>query len=129
MLTLDLPIQQMLSHALHQLSGLSVSLLDIKGVILFWNIGAKALEGYEAGEVIGKPLDILHPPLEQKEELSRYLLECADREGEVKNIGRRLKKDGTIYIASVLLNRIVDKAGNHLGYIRIARELKYHEKD
>ena len=127
MLPADMHI--MLSQAIHQLNGLSVSLLNIQGVFLFWNTGAKLLDGYESDEVIGKPLNILHPTIEKKEKLSEYLLSAAGKEGHVKNIGRRIRKDGSIYIASVLFNAILDKTGKLIGYIRIARELRSNEAE
>lgn len=127
MMPFDNTMHVMLTHAIHQLNGLSVSLLNAQGVFLFWNAGAQVLDGYESNEIIGKPLNILHPPVEKKEKLSDYMLSTASKEGQVRNIGRRVKKDGSVYIASILLNKIIDNAGRHIGYIRIARELRSNE--
>lgn len=129
MLPIEPAIHLMLNQAIHQLSGLSISLLNAQGVFLFWNTGAKLLDGYEPDEVIGKPLQVLHPTIEKKGQLSEYLLSTAGKEGHVKNIGRRIRKDGSIYIASVLLNAIRDNKGKHIGYIRVARELRSDETE
>lgn len=127
MLPYDHSLQLLLNLAIHQLSGLSVSVLNMQGVILLWNKGAQLLDGYEPSEIIGQPLNILHTPVARREQLSEYLLLSAMREGQVKNIGPRVKKDGSVYVASVLFNRILDEEGNSVGFIRIARELRGHE--
>jgi PAS domain S-box-containing protein len=124
---IDPALQQIVSHAIHQVKEFSISLLSVQGIFVFWNVGAKLLDGYEPEEIVGKPLDILHPGLEKMSNLTDYLFNTAGNEGSVKNIGRRLKKDGTVYMASVVLNSVFDKAGNHVGYLRIARELKGNE--
>jgi PAS domain S-box-containing protein len=127
MIHLDAVITSMLSIAIHQVKDLSITLLNAQGVFLFWNVGAKLLDGYEQDEIIGKHLHTLHPEIEKNERLSEYLFTTAKKNGRVKNIGRRVKKDGTIYIASVIINSIFDEAGNQIGFVRIARELKGNE--
>ena len=119
----------MLGLAINQIKDISITMLSIHGEFLYWNTGARLLDGYESDEIIGKPLDTLHPLTEQRENLSEYLLSAAKREGRVKQIGRRLKKDGTIYLASVVFNTILDETGKHVGYIRVARELNSNEID
>jgi PAS domain S-box-containing protein len=123
----DPSIQLMLKHAIHHVQDFSIALLTIQGIFVFWNKGAAALDGYEAEEIIGKPLNTLHPVAEKKEKLDEFLLTTALKEGRAKHIGRRLKKDGTIYWASVVFNSIYDEKGKHLGFIRIARELRGNE--
>jgi PAS domain S-box-containing protein len=127
MLSGDPTIHVILARAIHQVTDFSITVLNIHGVFLFWNKGATNLDGYEANEIIGKPLSTLHPSIEQKEKLSENLLSTAAKEGRAKHIGKRLKKNGTIYWANVVLNAIFDEAGKHIGYIRIARELRAGE--
>jgi PAS domain S-box-containing protein len=43
---------------------------DLNGIIASWNQGAEKLYGYEAEEVVGKPITLLIPPERQDEELS-----------------------------------------------------------
>ncbi len=127
MILINPMIQHILNHAIMQVKDLSITLLNIQGIFLFWNRGATLLDGYEPNEILGNPLNILHPVAEKEENLSEYMLSTALKEGRVKHIGRRLRKDGTIYWASVLLNAIFDETGKHVGYIRIARELRGNE--
>jgi PAS domain S-box-containing protein len=124
---IDPSVQLMLKHAIDQVQDFSIALLTIQGLFVFWNKGAAALDGYEAEEIIGKPLKILMPAAEKNEKLDEFMLNTALKEGRSKHVGRRLKKDGTIYWASVVLNSIYDENGTHLGFIRIARELRGNE--
>jgi PAS domain S-box-containing protein len=112
----DTMISSMLNLAIHQVKDLSITLLNAQGLFLFWNTGAKLLDGYDQNEIIGKHLNTLHPDIERNEKLSDYLFTTANKNGRVKNIGRRVKKDGTIYIASVIINSIFDEAGNQVGF-------------
>ncbi len=124
MIHFDPTLQHLLNHSMSQVKDFSITLLDIHGLFLFWNKGATLLDGYEANEIIGKPLDTLHPQAEKTEKLGEYMLKQAVKEGRVKQIGKRIKKDGTIYLASVVMNAIFDNKGKHLGYIRIAHPLR-----
>ncbi len=119
----------MLSNAIFHVKDLSITLLSLQGVFLFWNKGATELDGYTPEEIIGQPLDTLHPNLEKKDKLSEYMLTTASKEGSVKQIGRRIKKDGTIYLATVAVNSICDEDGNLVAYLRVARELKPNETE
>ena len=116
-------IELMINNGINQVKDFSITLLNMQGVFLYWNEGAVLLDGYEPQEIVGKPLNTLHPKLEKKEKLDEYLLSSAAREGRAKHIGKRLKKDGSTYWASVVLNAIFDGAGEHIGYIRIAHEI------
>jgi PAS domain S-box-containing protein len=129
MIPISATTQMMLVHAIHNVKDFSISLLDLNGLFLFWNNGAILLDGYQPNEIIGKPLHMLHPKLEREIKLSDYLLTTAAEEGRSKHIGKRLRKDGTTYWASVVFNTIFDEVGKHVGYIRIARELRDNEVD
>jgi PAS domain S-box-containing protein len=120
---IDINLQLLLNNSVNQVRDFSIALLDVHGFFLFWNKGATILDGYEANEIIGQPLTTLHPPTEKEEKLGEYMLEHAVKEGRVKQIGKRMTKSGTIYLASVVINAIFDQAGKHIGYIRIASSL------
>src|SRR4051812_24948317 len=101
MLNGDPTIHFLLARAIHQVTDFSITVLNIHGIFLFWNKGATSLDGYEANEILGKPLSTLHPSIEQKENLSENLLSTAAKEGRAGHIGKRLKKNGTTYWASI----------------------------
>jgi len=129
MIHIDASTQLVLCNAIFQAKEWSITMLSVQGMFLFWNKGATLLDGYTPDEIIGKPLDILHPPLEKKDNLSEYMLTTAFSQGSVKQIGRRLRKDGTVYVASVELNGIYNEEGKPIAFLRIARELKPNEKE
>ena len=95
---------------------------DTKGIIQTWNRGAERLFGYEAEEIIGRPVSILIPPDRQDEEpeiLNRI------RRGEYvppyETVRRR--KDGSIVDVSLTVSPLKDARGQVVGASKIARDI------
>jgi PAS domain S-box-containing protein len=94
---------------------------DLDGIIATWNGGAKKLYGYEAEEVVGKPIAILIPPERQDEEpaiLARI------RRGERIEHHETVRqcKDGRRIDVALTVSPIVD-AGEVVGASKIARNI------
>jgi PAS domain S-box-containing protein len=95
---------------------------DINGIITSWNQGAERLFGYEAAEVIGRPITILIPPDRLDEEpavLARI------RRGEsvdhFETIRRR--KDGSPVEISLTISPIRGSNGVIIGASKVARDI------
>ena len=105
----------------------AIVLLDLDGTILSWNRGVEEIKGYKPGEIIGQNFNIFYLPLDRQERLPEKLLELAKREGRAKHIGRRVRKDGSVFWGSVLITALHDEEGNVVGFTKLTRELKDHE--
>jgi len=95
---------------------------DLNGIITSWNLGAERLFGYEAREVIGRPVTILIPPerwSEETEILSQ--LRRGNRVDHFETIRRR--KDGTLLDISLTVSPIKDSTGHVIGASKIARNI------
>jgi PAS domain S-box-containing protein len=99
---------------------ISGSALD--GTISSWNEGAKAIYGYCAEEVIGKPMSILSPP-DRRDEMF-HILACI-REGQrISHFETvRKAKDGRHIDVSLTVSPVKDAAGKLLGAAGIARDI------
>jgi len=65
------------------------------GEILTWNRGAQEIFGYQAEEIIGRPVSLLIPP-ERREEARRYQARVMDQAAALPIIHTlRLRKDGS----------------------------------
>jgi PAS domain S-box-containing protein len=94
----------------------------LDGFITSWNPGAQKIFGYNADEVIGKPMLILFPPdrlAEEKEILARIARgESVDHYETI-----RIRKDGKAINLSVTISPIVDTGGRVIGASKIARDI------
>jgi PAS domain S-box-containing protein len=94
----------------------------LDGVIVTWNQGAERIFGYEADEVVGKPITILIPPDHLDEEpMILERLRRGDRIDHYQTIRRR--KDGTLINVSLSVSPVRNAAGEIIGASKIARDI------
>ncbi|HWK46965.1 MAG TPA: PAS domain S-box protein [Stellaceae bacterium] len=92
------------------------------GVIQTWNKGAEHLFGYEAHEVIGRPVNILLPPARQDEEpgiLDR--IRRGERIDHYETV--RMRKDGSLLDISLTVSPLKNAEGKIVGASKIARDI------
>jgi PAS domain S-box-containing protein len=109
----------------------AILLIDVHGVIRYWNRGAECMFQYARAEVVGQRIGFLLPPdLQEADELGA-LQERIDREGQVTNFGtRRVRKDGTELWVSVTRTVLHDSHGRAIGSTAIIRDVSdLHEKE
>ncbi|MFO1246713.1 MAG: PAS domain S-box protein [Alphaproteobacteria bacterium] len=94
----------------------------LDGVVTDWNIGAQAIFGYTAEEMIGKPVTLLIPPgLEGEEEA---ILARIRRDEKVEHFEtRRRRKDGAIIDVAVAITPLHDASGRLVGASKVARDI------
>jgi PAS domain S-box-containing protein len=112
---------------IEEIQDYAIILLDLDGNILTWNKGVEKIKGYKANEIIGKNFRIFYLPRDRDEGLPEKLLDLAKKEGRAKHIGRRVRKDGTIYWGSILITALHDDDGNVVGFTKLTKELMDYE--
>lgn len=120
-------IEELHSRMISEIQDYAIILLDVDGTILTWNKGVQEIKGYTADEIIGQNFSIFYLPQDRQAGLPQQLLDLAKREGRARHIGRRLKKDGTIFWGSIVITAIHDEANNILGFTKLTRPLRDHE--
>ncbi len=99
---------------------------DLTGTITTWNAAAVRLFGYEAPEVIGKPLSVLVPP-ERTAEWTDLLVRL--RAGEVIRLEtERVKKGGERVDVAVTLSTIKDPTGKPVEVAKIVRDITQRKR-
>ena len=101
----------------------AIILLDIDGTILTWNAGAEKIKGYKPEEIIGQNFRIFYMPLDREAGLPEQLINHAKKEGRARHIGRRLRKDGTIFWGSILITALHDDDGEVIGFTKLTSEV------
>ena len=97
--------------------------LDPEGRIVSWNTGAERLKGYSTGEVLGKSFRIFYDTSAIRAGKPEANLAKAAREGECKDEGWRLRKDGSRFWASVVITALRDDEGRLRGFMKITRDM------
>jgi PAS domain S-box-containing protein len=100
----------------------AIYMLDPSGIITNWNAGAERIKGYLAEEVIGRHFGMFYAPEDQAAGLPGQSLETARREGRFAAEGWRVRKDGTRFLASVVIDAIYDE-GVLIGFAKITRDV------
>lgn len=105
----------------------AIILLDIDGTILSWNKGAEKIKGYKENEILNQNFRLFYMPQDRQALLPEQLIELAIKEGRARHIGRRLRKDGTIFWGSILITALHDEDGEVIGFTKLTKELSDDE--
>ena len=101
----------------------AIIMLDPQGNVISWNAGAKNTTGYSADEIVGQPISRLYLPQQVTEGAVTRTLQTAAERGRFEDDGRRLRKDGSIFWANVVITPLHDDAGNLRGYAKVVRDV------
>jgi PAS domain S-box-containing protein len=101
----------------------AIYMLDEAGNVVSWNRGAERIKGYSAGEIIGQHFSRFYTEDERRQGVPQTALATAVRAGKYEAEGSRVRKDGSTFLASVVLNAIRDPSGSLLGFAKITRDV------
>jgi PAS domain S-box-containing protein len=97
--------------------------LDANGVIMTWNRGGERLKGYSADEVIGTHFSRFYLQPEIDRQHPQFELEQAKAVGKYEEEGWRVRKDGTVFWANVVITALRDSHGRLRGFGKVTRDL------
>jgi PAS domain S-box-containing protein len=101
----------------------AIYMLDVNGAITNWNRGAERIKGYKAHEVMGRHFSLFYTPEDRQAGLPARALATAQAVGRFEAEGWRIRKDGTRFWASVLVDPIYDDNGVHIGFAKVTRDI------
>lgn len=101
----------------------AIFMLDPQGRVASWNEGAERIKGYRAEEIIGKHFSIFYPEEDKVADKPGRELKGAAEEGRFEDEGWRIRKDGSLFWANVVITRIQDAQGNLIGFSKVTRDL------
>lgn len=106
----------------------AIFLMDSKGYIKTWNKGAEKFKGYKASEIIGKHFSTFYRQVDLDSKKPEKELEVAIKFGRVEDEDWRVRKDGSLFWASVIITTLYDKDNNHIGFAKVTRDLTERKK-
>ncbi|MDT3309973.1 PAS domain S-box protein [Pseudomonas sp. rhizo66] len=101
----------------------AIYMLSPEGRVSNWNQGAQRIKGYLPEEIIGQHFSIFYTPEDRELGEPQRALEIATREGRFENKSWRMRKDGTRFLAHVVVDAIRGDTGSLLGFAKITRDI------
>jgi PAS domain S-box-containing protein len=101
----------------------AIYMLDPDGHIRTWNAGAARIKGYRADEVIGRHFSMFYTAEERAVGAPARVLEAAARDGRYEAENWRVRKDGSRFWASVVIDAVRASSGTLLGFAKITRDV------
>ncbi|EUB84738.1 hybrid sensor histidine kinase/response regulator [Pseudomonas sp. GM30] len=101
----------------------AIYMLSPEGRVSNWNQGAQRIKGYQPEEIIGQHFSIFYTPEDRVAGEPQRALEIATREGRFENKSWRMRKDGTRFLAHVVVDAIRGETGTLLGFAKITRDV------
>lgn len=120
-------LERLHKQMIAEIQDYAIILLDIDGTILSWNAGVEKIKGYKEKEILGQNFRIFYMPQDRQAMLPEQLIALATKEGRARHIGRRLRKDGSIFWGSILITALHDEDGSVIGFTKLTKELSQHE--
>jgi PAS domain S-box-containing protein len=103
-------------------------MLDPDGRVSNWNTGAEAIKGYKADEIVGQHFSRFYTEEDRARGEPQRALATALAEGKYEKEAWRLRKDGSRFYASVVIDPIHDEDGRLLGFAKITRDITERRK-
>ncbi len=107
---------------LNSVTDYAIYMLDAQGYVRSWNPGGERIKGYAADEIIGRHFSRFYDREEVASGVPAKNLQTAATAGRYSGEGWRLRKDGSRFHASVVIDPIW-QGGELMGFAKITRDI------
>lgn len=101
----------------------AIYMLDRSGHVSSWNPGAERIKGYTTGEILGRHFSEFYTAEDRAAGVPTRALSTAEHTGKFEGEGWRVRKDGTKFWASVLIDALHSPSGELIGFAKITRDM------
>ncbi|MBE7367725.1 PAS domain-containing hybrid sensor histidine kinase/response regulator [Ramlibacter pallidus] len=101
----------------------AIFMLSPEGIVGSWNVGAASIKGYEASEIIGRHFSAFYTPEDQQSGKPARALATARDRGHFEDEAWRVRKDGSLFWANVVITAVRDPKGELRGYAKVTRDM------
>jgi PAS domain S-box-containing protein len=106
----------------------AIYMLDKRGRVSNWNTGAAGIKGYSADEIVGQHFSRFYTDEDRTNGEPERALQTALTEGKYEREAWRVRKDGTLFWAHVLIDPIYNEDGEHVGFAKVTRDATERKK-
>src|SRR4051794_4303565 len=118
----DKHLESYFPEAVSEVKGFAIFMLNVDGVIQTWNVGCQLMKGYKPEEAIGQNYRILFPDNLREQQMPERERRLAKENGRYESENWRRKKNGDLFWAFVVLTKVTDEKGKHIGYIKVTQD-------
>ena len=112
----------MYRHLVQGVVDYAIYMLHPDGTVANWNAGAQRAKGYTADEIVGRHFSCFYTEADRAVGLPQRGLTTARELGKFEAEGWRVRKDGTLFWAHVVIDAIHDDAGQLIGFAKVTRD-------
>jgi len=115
--------ERQLAQLVNGIADCAIFMLDPSGRVATWNMGAERIKGYKAEEIIGHHFSQFYTPEDIAAGMPARSLGAIAVHGKFEGEGWRVRKDGSRFWASVLIDPIYGADRQVAGYAKITRDM------
>jgi PAS domain S-box-containing protein len=119
----DFNVQRRAQLLIERVADYAIYMLNPDGTVASWNAGARRFKGYTEAEILGQHFSQFYTPEDRAAGVPERALRTALLQGRFEDEGWRVRKDGTHFWASVVIDPIYDDEGELFGYAKITRDI------
>jgi PAS domain S-box-containing protein len=86
----------------------AIFMIDPSGIVTNWNQGARRIKGYRTEEIVGRHFSCFYSEEDRAAKLPERSLEIAARVGRYEAEAWRVRKDGSRFLADVVIDALKD---------------------
>jgi len=122
-MTSDFTTQRRMQMLVERVADYAIYMLNPDGTVASWNAGARRFKGYTEAEILGQHFSRFYTPADRAAGLPERALATALENGRFEAEGWRVRKDGSHFWASIVIDPILDDDGQLLGFAKITRDI------
>ncbi|MEJ8835346.1 PAS domain-containing hybrid sensor histidine kinase/response regulator [Ramlibacter sp. AN1133] len=101
----------------------AIFMLGPDGTVQSWNAGAEAIKGYRASEIVGQDFRMFYTPEDRAAGKPDAALKTALEKGRFETEGWRVRKDGSLFWANVVITAVRGPGGDLRGFAKVTRDM------
>ena len=114
--------EEQFRRLVHSVIDYAIYMLDLEGHVHSWNAGAERIKGYSEKEILGRHFSTFYTESDRAAGEPQRGLAHALEHGRFENKAWRVRKDGSLFWAHVVIDRVDDNEGNPIGFAKITRD-------
>jgi PAS domain S-box-containing protein len=101
----------------------AIYMIDPNGIVTNWNRGAQRIKGYRTEEIVGQHFSCFFTEEDRAANVPQQALEIAARDSWYEAEAWHVRKDGSRFVANVVIDALRNDSGRLIGFAKITRDI------